>query len=239
MVYTSVWLWPVPDFGNCSAHNFIAFVTYWGCLLGCLSKRACCLQSGVYSAVQSAGKSLQKCLLHAMLPWRWSGSPKYVVPEWLIPVHCQIFWFDPAKLLRSWSALRMWVVPLKWSGLRPCWCGDSTRSLAGSSPWIERPCAGGRERGDCWHSCHRVAPWNLGQKHIGLFCLMPICLKSSNCASQDQQRRLKPLTPVSLICWQQCQAQNPILSGCQVSQRLQSAPEGDSWGFMFHQQDEW
>lgn len=71
----------------------------------------------------------------------------------------------------------MWVVPLKWSGLPPCCCEDSTCTLVGSSPWIKRPCAGRRERGDCWHSCHRVAPWNLGQKHIGLFCLMPMCLK--------------------------------------------------------------
>lgn len=57
----------------------------------------------------------------------------------------------------------------------------------------QRPWAGGRERGHCQQSCHTVAPWNLGQKHIGLFCLMPICFKSSNCVSQDQQRRLKPL----------------------------------------------
>lgn len=74
MIYTSVWLWPIPEFGNCSTQNFIAFVTYWGCLLGCSSKRACCPQSGVYSAMQSAGKSLQKCLLHALLLWRGSAD---------------------------------------------------------------------------------------------------------------------------------------------------------------------
>lgn len=82
-----------------------------------------------------------------------------------------------------------------------------------------------RER---WHSSHGVAPWNLGQKYIGHFSLMPICLKSSNSASQHQQRRLKLLTPVSLICWQQCQAQTQIPSGCQVSQTV----EGPSRGFL-------
>lgn len=40
----------------------------------------------------------------------------------------------------------MWVVPLKWSGLPPCRRGDSAHNVAGSSPWRERPCAGGRER---------------------------------------------------------------------------------------------
>lgn len=74
MIYTSVWLWPAPEFGNGSTHNFIAFVTYWGCFLSCSSKRASCLQSGVYSAMQSAGKSPQKCRLHAVLLWRWSAD---------------------------------------------------------------------------------------------------------------------------------------------------------------------
>lgn len=140
------------------------------------------------------------------------------------------------QLLRSGSALRMWVDPLKWSGLpaggqdtRPCRIKPLARE---ATSWRKG------ERGDSQHSCHSVAPWNLGQKHTGRFCLMPAHLKSSNCSNWDYQRRLKPLIAVSLICWQQCQAQNQILSMCQVSQRLPSPPEGNSWGFMFHQRDE-
>lgn len=101
------------------------FISYWGCLLGCSSKRT-----------------------HRIWFTKRSGSRI---------TQCQIFWFDPAKLFRSWSALSVWVVALKCSGLPWCWCGDRGRSLARSSPWIE-----GWEA-TCWRKGEGLLPAVLSQ----------------------------------------------------------------------------
>lgn len=145
-------------------------------------------------------------LLHALHPSRWSteligrfteinGSP---VAQSRAQANILVWSSKAFKIMISFENASRSIAMI-W--ITHCWQGNSAHSLAGSSPWRGRPCAGGRDRGDCKHSCHCVAPWYLGQKHSWVFCLTPICLTSSNCANRNQQRRLKPLTAVSLICW--------------------------------------